>query len=333
MTFAVLGGGGFLGSNIVRRLREIGHDVTVLGRSRYPDVEAMGARCVRGDIRHDGALDDVLRGVKGVFHVAGRVGFWGPHREYQSINVDGTQAVVDACLRQGVERLVFTSSPSVVIGAEGAPAGADESAPYPERYLSSYGPTKAEAERRVMNAHRPGRLHTVSLRPHFIFGPGDPQIAPRLVDRSRQGRLIQVGDGTNRVDVTYIDNCVDAHMLGMNALASDAPSCGGRTYFLGQAEPVLLWDFVGRILDGFGAPPVKKKLSFRTAYALGSAVETGYRVVRSRQEPPLTRMAVVMLGTDHWFDHTAAQRDLHWRPQVGLEEALDRTFAASSAGT
>ncbi len=327
MKVLVTGGGGFLGSHIVERLRVRGDEVTVFSRSRHPAIEAMGARSVLGDVADPDQVRAAAKGMDSVFHVAARVGYWGDPEAYRRTNVDGTQNVIDACRAEGVGRLIFTSSPSVVIGEDGAPPGAGASLPYPERYLSPYGPTKAEAERRVLAATD---LQTVALRPHFIFGPGDPQIAPRLVERSRQGRLAQVGDGTNQVDVTFIDDCVDAHLQAHDALGDVRPSCRGRAYFLGLGEPVRLWDFVARILEGFGAPPVRRKLSFKTAWRLGWALENVYRLLPGDVEPPLTRMAAVMLGTNHWFDHSAAYDDFGWRPQTPLDHALSRTFAAAS---
>jgi nucleoside-diphosphate-sugar epimerase len=85
---------------------------------------------------------------------------------------------------------------------------------------------------------------------------------------------------------------------------------------------------VARVLSGFGAPPVKRRLSLRAAYALGATLEGVYRLFGRDAEPPLTRMAAIMLGTDHWFDHGAAERDFGWVPRVSIEDGLERTFAA-----
>lgn len=327
MKALVTGGGGYLGTALVQKLVEAGHEVRVLGRSEYPHLQPLGVEGVRGDVRKQADVQAAVRGVQAVFHVAARVGYWGPYEQYRSTNVDGTQNVIDACRAEGVPRLVYTSTPSVVIGADGVEAGADASLPYPERYLSSYGPTKAEAERRVLAAND-DQLRTVALRPHFIFGPKDPQVVARLLNAARRGRLAQVGDGTNRVDVTYLDNCVDAHLAAHDELARPAPRCAGRPYFLGQEQPVELWAFVARVLEGFGAPAVRKRLSVKAAYALGAMLEAAYRLRGGSAEPPLTRMAAIMLGTDHYFDHTAAERDFDWAPRVPLDDALERTFAA-----
>ena len=241
MTLLVTGGGGFLGKNLVRRLLDRGEKVRVLARGAYPELEAWGVECVRGDVADANDVERAVVGAQSIFHVASRVGYWGDYTEYERTNVGGTTHLIEAARRHGVRRLVYTSTPSVVIGDQGAPAGADETLPFPKRYLSPYGPTKAEAERRVLAAHQPGVLHTVALRPHFIFGPGDPQLLPRLVLNAQRGTIARIGRGDNKVDVTYIDNCVDAHVQAHDALAATDSKAGGQAYFLGQESPVLLW--------------------------------------------------------------------------------------------
>lgn len=314
-----------MGHNIVRRLLDRGDEVVVLGRSRYPRLEDWNVPCVRGDVRDADAVTSALQSVQGVFHVAAKVGYWGPRSEYESINITGTQTLLDACAKAEVRRFVLTSSPSVAIGEQGNLRGVDETNPLPTRYLSDYGPTKAEGERRVLAANRDGFL-TGALRPHFIYGPEDPQVAPRLVQRSKQGRIAQVGDGTNQVDVCYIDNVVDAHMQLMDALADEGTSAAGQAYFLGDPEPVRLWSFVEQILEGFGAPPVSKRVSFKTAWRIGQALETVYRLLPSSREPPMTRMAAVILGTSHYFSHARAAREFGYDPQVTTAEGLERLF-------
>ena len=149
--------------------------------------------------------------------------------------------------------------------------------------------------------------------------------------RSHEGRLVQVGDGTNKVDVAYIDNVVDAHVAAFTALAQPDAAANGQAYFIGNAEPIRLWDCVRNILEGFGAPPVKRNLSLKAAYALGTALEGVYKLLPPSKEPPLTRMAAIMLGTSHFFRHDKAARDLGWTPKVSTEEGLERTFAAARA--
>ena len=330
MKVLVTGGGGFLGQNIVQRLQADGLDVVVLGRSKYPQLEEWKIPCIQGDVRDPEVCQKAVADVDAVFHVAARVGYWGPYSEYEEINVGGTTALLKAAQEAGVERFVYTSTPSVVIGPKGDLQGADETTAYPESYLSSYGPTKAEAERRVLAANS-ADMRTVALRPHFIYGPGDGQIAPRLVARSHEGRLVQVGDGTNKVDVAYIDNVVDAHCAAFAALEDPAAAAAGEAYFVGNSEPVPLWEFVAKVLEGFEAPSVKRTLSLKAAYALGYALEGVFKLMPAHKEPPLTRMAAITLGTSHWFSHAKAKRDFGWSPAVSTDEGLARTFAAARA--
>lgn len=332
MRYLVTGGGGFLGQKLVRRLLDRKDEVVVLGRSRYPQLEDWNVPCVQGDVRDREAVSKALESVQGVFHVAARVGYWGPRSEYEGINIGGTQALLDGCAEAGVRHFVYTSTPSVAIGPQGDLQGVDETTPYPSRYLSDYGPTKAEAERRVLAANQDG-FFTGALRPHFIYGPDDPQVAPRLVQRSKQGRIAQVGDGTNQVDVCYVDNVVDAHVQLMRALQEEGSSASGQAYFLGDPEPVRLWSFVEQILEGFGAPPVTKNVSFKAAWRLGYALEGIYRLLPSSWEPPMTRMAAVILGTNHYFSHARAAREFGYDPQVTTAEGLERLFRHEAART
>lgn len=327
----VTGGGGFLGEHIVRRLLEEGHLPRVLGRSRYPALEALGVPCVQGDVADPEAAARAVEGIEVVYHVASKAGYWGPHEDYVRTNVGGARALLDAAQAAGVSRFVYTSSPSVVIGDRGLPLGADEALPYPERYLSSYGPTKAEAERMVLAAHGPG-FSTAALRPHFIFGPGDRHVVPRLIAHAKAGTIAQVGDGANQVDVSYIDNVVDAHLQLEEALREPGAAAGGKTYFIGQERPVELWDFVAQVLAGVGAPPVKRKLPFKLAYAIGWILEGVYRLRPPEQEPPMTRMAAVMLGSSHAFSHARAAEDFGYAPRVKLQEAIARTVRAFKEG-
>lgn len=324
MRALVTGGGGFLGSAIVRQLRARGDEVRVLGRGKYPHLESLGVECRQGDICNPESVGQACRGVDVVLHVAAKAGIWGRADDFQRINVEGTRNVVIACLDAGVHRLVYTSSPSVVFGA--APlSGVNESQPYPAEYLADYPRSKAAAEKLVLAANGPA-LATVALRPHLIFGPGDPHLIPRIVERARAGRLRQVGDGKNRVDITYIDNAASAHVLAADALAIGA-RCSGRAYFISQGEPIDLWTWLNDLLVLLGVQPVTKRVSFRTAYVAGAACEWLWRALGRNDDPPMTRFVATQFAHDHFFDISAARRDLGYQPIVSIAEGVARTAA------
>ena len=138
---------------------------------------------------------------------------------------------------------------------------------------------------------------------------------------------MQVGDGRNLVDITYIDNAADAHLRAADALAPGA-ACAGRAYFISQGEPVVLWPWLGRILAGAGLPPVRRQIGLGTAYFAGALCEGVYRLLGLTREPPMTRFLATQLAKSHYFDLSAARRDLGYVPGVGTEEGLERLLAS-----
>ena len=324
----VTGGGGFLGGAIVRRLIERGHSVRTLARGEYPALSASGVETMQGDIANYAAVEAAVRGCEAIVHTAAKAGAWGPYLEYYDTNVIGTQNVINACKRCEVTRLVYTSTPSVAFaGAD--QEGVTEAAPYPENFLAAYPRTKAVAEQLVLAANGE-RLGTIALRPHLIWGPGDTQLGPRIVEGARAGRLRIVGSGRQQVDATYIDNAAHAHVLAVDRIAPGA-ACGGKAYYITNGEPWPIADIMNGIIEAAGAPPVTKHISPGVAYAAGVACETIYTLLRKRNEPPMTRFVARQLGTAHWYDISAAQQDLGYAPIVSMKEGLERLRAANQA--
>jgi len=330
MKALVTGGGGFLGSHIVRMLCERGDEVVALGRNRYPEIEQLGVRVVQADIRDKPAMRKACAGMDTVFHVAAIPGIWGRRRDFWEINVEGTASVIDACRRAGVAKLVYTSSPSVVFGREPL-CGVDESQPYPKRYLAHYPLTKATAERAVLKANTPN-LATVAIRPHMIWGPGDPHLIPRVIKRAKSGRLVQVGDGKNLVDITYIDNAARAHIQAADALYEKSP-CAGRAYFISQGKPVRLWAWLGELLDNLKIDRPSKHVPWWLAYGLGAALEAFYSTFRWPGEPPMTRFLSLQLSQNHYFDISAARNDFGYEPTISTAEGTRRLVDWLRCGT
>jgi nucleoside-diphosphate-sugar epimerase len=323
----ITGASGFIGGKIAERLLAEGRRVRVLARRPLPHLEALGAEVIPGDLDNREALRRGCLGTETVFHVAGRVGVWGPRREFFDVNVGGTQNVINACREAGVPRLVYTSSPSVVYNG-GDLAGVDESAPLCTAAPCGYPTSKAAAEREVLAAHGPS-LATVALRPHLVWGPGDKNVVPRVLSLARTGKLKIIGAGRNKVDVTHISNVVDAHLLAEGALAtcnligykgSGQPGAGGKAYFITNGEPVILWDWINQLLRGVGIPEITKHVPLPVAYTAGGVMETLWRVLPLKGEPPMTRFVAKEMATDHWFDITAARRDLAYHPLVTMAE-------------
>ncbi|MBI3289640.1 MAG: NAD-dependent epimerase/dehydratase family protein [Elusimicrobia bacterium] len=321
MRALVTGGGGFLGAALARKLRERGDEVRVFGRGSYPELEAIGIDCVRGDVTDFDAVSAACDDRDVVFHAAAKVGLWGRFEDYFAVNVTGTRNVLKACLDWRVPRLVFTGSPSVVFHG-GDIDGVDESAPYPAAFDSDYSRTKAQSEEMVLAADH-DRLSTVSLRPHFIWGPGDRNLLPRVVAKARSGRLFRIGEENKLVDTIYVDDAVEAHILAAVQL-SPLSEIAGKAYFLSAGDPRPIWEVIDRMLAAAGLPPVKKRVPKELAFAAAGVCEAAWRLLRLSSEPPLTKFLVKQLTTSHWFDISAAKRDLGWKPRVKMEDGMER---------
>jgi len=313
MSTLVTGGTGFLGRRLVERLLAAGRPVTVLGRTPAPDLEARGVRFIRASLDDAVAVRAACAGIATVFHTAAKVGVWGRYDDFHLTNVLGTRALLEGCRAHDVARLVHTSTPSVVYHG-GDLADANESLPLTTACPSPYPLTKAIAEREVLAADSPS-LRTVALRPHLIWGVGDPHLVPRVLARAHAGRLRIVGSGRNRVDMVHVENAVDAHLLAEEALRRGV---SGKAYFITNGEPVVLWDWINGLLTALGEPPVTRRIPLGAATALGAVCEAAWRVLPLGGEPPMTRFIAAELAKDHWFNLAAARRDLGYVPRISM---------------
>lgn len=332
--YIVTGGGGFVGKALAKELRRAGHDVLSLSRGSYPELTELGVVSARVDLGSDDtSWWSMFEGADGVFHTAAKVDMWGRYEDFFRTNVAGTRNVLAACKQAGVKNLVFTSSPSVIHDGNQL-CGVNEEYPYPAHFDALYPQTKAQAEREVLASDKPGVLRTTALRPHLIWGPGDTNLVPTILDRARKGRLPRIGDGENLVDLTYIDDCVNAHVLAMQTLETNPEQVGGRVYFISQGEPVKMWSWIDQILQANGLEPISRSIGSKTAMTLAYIVEGVSRVLLRlgvEREPLLTRFLVSEMYTSHYFDISRARRDLGFNPKYSIAEALKRTFPKTEA--
>lgn len=322
MNILITGAGGFLGRNLSAGLLSKGHRVWNFSRNHHPQLQAMGIDTIRGNLQNETEVIAAFKAMDVVFHTASRVGIWGDYEEYYKTNVIGTENVIKACRANGIQKLIYTSTPSVVFDW-GDFCGVDETTPYSKNFHGHYAKTKAIAEQMVLRANDE-TLCTVALRPHLIIGPDDPHLIPRLVDAAKKGRLKIVGTGQNLVDVTYIQNAVDAHIMAFEKLAPQSP-LAGQAYFIGQERPVELWNFINEILRRYNLPPITRKVPERVAFNIGFFLECWYRLFKINGEPPMTRFVALQFSCSHYFSHEKAKNDFGYNPKISIEQALDLT--------
>jgi nucleoside-diphosphate-sugar epimerase len=321
MHVLVTGATGFVGRPLVAALLRRGDRVRALGRNAAvcAELEQAGADVIRADLRDRAAVVAACPGVDAVIHAGALSAPWGRDADFHAVNVGGTENVLAGCRAHGVGRLVYVSSPSVVFD------GRDhhhitEDAPYPRRLMSVYSVTKKVGEERV----RAAGLAAVVIRPKAVFGPGDTSLLPRLLRAARTGRLPQVGDGRNRVDLTYVENVVDALLLALEAKAAV-----GKTYTITNGEHVPLWDLVKTVLRRLGVGAALRPAPYRVVYALAGLMEL--RAALFGGEPLLTRYTAALLACTQTYNIAAARRDLGYAPRVSVAEGVERTLASLRA--
>ncbi len=319
MKILVTGGGGFLGSSVCRQLAALGFDVSAFQRSQAGHLIAHGVRSVQGDISDISDVMAATRGCEAIIHTAGKAGVWGDPREYQRINVSGTANVIQACREHLIPILVFTSSPSIV-HAGGDIGGADETLPIADHFTAPYPASKAEAEKRVIAANDE-KLKTTALRPHLIWGPGDPHILPRLAEKARGGRIALPGPD-KVIDTIYVENAALAHVNALQELLGPA-RCAGKAYFVTNNEPMPQGEIIRKLLAAIGIDVEIRSVPVGAAKMAGAVCETIWRTFRLKSEPPVTRFSVEQLATAHWFDTSAAERDFGYKPKISIAEGLD----------
>jgi nucleoside-diphosphate-sugar epimerase len=318
----VTGGNGFLGGTIVKSLiKKSCRDIAVFCRTPSPALEKLGVKVISGDLRDPSSLNKACENRTIIFHTAAKAGVWGEKKDFFEINLDGTINLIASAHKNNIELLIHTSSPSVVIPKEGI-ENADENTPYPKRYLSYYAESKALAEKAVIAASS-SKLRTIALRPHLIWGPEDPHILPRIIKMAKEKKLLRIGDGKNLVDMTYIDNAAEAHLLAAEKLRN-SQTLSGRKYFLSDDCPVNLWEWIDTFLKALDMPPVQKSISLNKAMLAGKISEFICRIL-PLGEPRMTPFTASNLARPHYFNISAAKKDLGYKPIISGDKAFKNT--------
>ncbi|XP_056142792.1 sterol-4-alpha-carboxylate 3-dehydrogenase, decarboxylating isoform X1 [Lampris incognitus] len=322
---AVIGGSGFLGRHLVEKLLDRGYSVSVFDiRQNY---ELPGLTFYQGDLCDKQALLPALKDVSLVFHCASPAPASDDRALFQRVNIQGTQSVIQACKEAGVHKLVLTSSASVVFEGKDVKNG-KEDLPYAMKPIDYYTETKIEQEKLVLGAcdMQKGFL-TVAIRPHGIFGPRDPQLVPILVDTARRGKMkFIIGDGTNLVDFTFVENVVHGHILAAEHLKPDSPVCG-KAYHITNDEPIRFWDFMSEVLVGLGYAAPRYHLPYTLVYVLAMLLWLLALILRPIMpfKPTFTPMRVALAGTHHYYSCDRAKQDMGYKPVVSLREGIART--------
>lgn len=318
MHILVTGAGGFIGGRFALFALQQGLKVRV--NARRPETVAAllarGAELCQGDLADAEVAQQACRGVDAVVHCAGAVGVWGPRERFVAGNIQLTEQIVDACIKENVPRLVHLSSPSIYFGGHKR-VGIQEG-DIPKRFADHYGATKYLAEQAVFAAGEFG-LKVVALRPRFVTGAGDTSIFPRLIARQQRGQLRMIGDGLNRVDFTSIGNLCDALF---SALQAEGEALG-KAYNISDGKPVPFWDVVNYVLRRLELGSVRGRLPYALAYSAAALNEGICLVLPGKPEPGLFRLGIDVMAKEFSLDIARAQQYLDYRAEHSLWDAID----------
>lgn len=308
-----------LGIAVSRRLVDAGIQVVGLGRrsAAFPKLSPDFFRPLIGDLADQALVTSAVQSCDAVIHVAALSSPWARAADLHAVNVAGTTRLLDAAQRAGVRRFVQVSSASVIFTGRDALA-VTEDAPYPSSWLCPYSASKAAAEQVVRS--RTG-IETAILRPRAIYGPGDRTLLPRLIARARRGRLRRLVKGDVQQSLTYVDNIACACVLALKG-----PS--GRTWNVADAEPVLLWQTIDRLMSMLGIAAVGPAVPASVVRGVAALSEFVHTVLPFLGEPSLTRYTAALLTHDQTLSLAAITRDLGYQPPVSGDDGLARTVAA-----
>ncbi|XP_049623470.1 sterol-4-alpha-carboxylate 3-dehydrogenase, decarboxylating [Suncus etruscus] len=321
----VIGGSGFLGQHMVEQLLARGYSVNVFDvRQSFDNAQVkffLGDLCNRQD------LYPALQGVSTVFHCASPPPSSNNKELFYRVNYLGTKNIIDTCREAGVQKLILTSSASVIFEGVDIKNGTED-LPYATKPIDYYTETKILQEQVVLGANDPKRnFLTVAIRPHGIFGPRDPQLVPILIEAARKGKMkFIIGNGQNLVDFTFVENVVHGHILAAERLSQDT-ALGGQAFHITNDEPIPFWAFLSRILTGLHYEAPKYNIPYWLAYFLALLLSLLVAIISPvvQLQPTFTPMRVALAGTFHYYSCERAKKAIGYRPLVTLDDAVKRT--------
>lgn len=318
MKVIITGATGFMGRNLAERLSEDGHQILATGRSLAVgnELRKRGIDFKPADIMNAEDLVEAFSPVDCVVHCAGKSGDWGRYEDYYKVNVVGTQNVLNACIHHGIKKLIFISSPSLYYNGENR-LNVREDEPLPPRQASDYAKTKLIAERLLLDP-RQNNCKVIILRPRAVFGPYDNTFVPRILRMSEKKAFPLINNGQALVDITYIENLIDAVR---NCLAAQKTSWN-QAYNVSNGNPITIRDWFAKILDIFERPFKPKNIPVPLAEIVATLMELSSRLPFGPKQPSMTRFSVGYMAKSMTLSLEKSKQQLGFSPRFGNQESF-----------
>jgi nucleoside-diphosphate-sugar epimerase len=324
----VTGATGLLGSHIADGLRRRGRQVRALVRatSDVSFLREIGIESAEGDVSDPASVAAAMKGIDTVYHAAARVGDWGPWREYVAVTIEGTRNMVAAAALAGVRRFLHISSISAYGHPDGKGLVLDETAPLGRNLhkWSYYSRAKIEAEKIVWDAQSRSELAVTVIRPSWLYGERDRASMPRLIRAIRAGKAKLIGDGANRLNLTYAGNEADGCIL-----AADSDKAVGEAYNLCNDGVITQSEYLNKIAEKIGAKPIARQVPYKVARGAAFTMELFGHLLRRKTPPLVTRYSVWLIGRRCFFSTDKIRRELGYTPRVDYDQGISLAVASA----
>ena len=316
----VTGATGFLGSHLVERLLEQGHEVRVLAResSDTSHLKTTSARIFFGDVEDYDSLLPAVKGVDIVYHAAARVmPGWGAWKCFESSIIKGTDNMLKASSKAGVPRFLHISTGSV----HGKLCEGDmplcESTPCSVVFCpdSYYDFAKLEAEKVAFDYHKKGKIQVSMIRIGALYGPRDRLLADRVYRHMSTPIVVWPGESNPKYSIVYATDAVDLAIL-----AANSDRAQGEVYNVADSHAVRLREFAAAMLKAMGGPKPQVTIPYSVAYVWCTLMEMWSRLRKVQEMPYLTRSGLHFVNKGIYLDGTKAREELGWQPKITLEE-------------
>ena len=322
MKVLVTGATGLLGSHLVERLLEQGHQVRALARktSDISHLKTTGAKIMFASLDGSNDILPAVRDMDAVIHTAARVmPGWGTWEDFESTAVKGTKNLLEACVKAGVKRFVYVSSVTVMGKNCLKDVPADESSSCeigPLCQHTFYDWSKLLGEQAALEFHKQGKVNVTVVRPGMMYGPRCRLLTDRIFRFVKTFPIVFLpGKANAKTALVYVTDVADCVIM-----AATSDKAAGQIYNVAPAHEVRYRDFVEALAKAMGKPGFHITMPLFVIHAVGAVTELWAKLRKSKNLPFLTRADVRFLKEGMNIDGSKAMRDLGWEPKVSIEE-------------
>jgi nucleoside-diphosphate-sugar epimerase len=279
------------------------------------ELEKQGICFIPADIGDPAQLDTVFSSADCVIHCAARAGDWGTYREFYEANVTGTQNIIHACKKNSIRKMIFVSTPSIYFTGRDRYDISEED-PIPSRQFS-YGKTKLITEKILLDLKQEG-FSVIIFRPRAVYGKYDTIIVPRILKMSEKKRFPLINQGEAMVDITYVDNFVNAVKLGLSA----PEAAWNEVYNITNGNPISMKEWFSQVLEIFERPFHQKNVSEPVAKTFAGILEFLSLFPCGNSKPMMTRFSVGYMAKSMTLSIVKAKQKLGYLPEFSNQEGF-----------